>query len=94
MLSYVKCKTGGKPPSNAVEAGFDDGPSYHARGVVNNLTIPGKVGVRSVNDHRLVGACIPYGSAERRIRSFEVLTVDDPSALAYERCVGTCLLNS
>ena len=32
MLSYVKCKTGDKPPSNAVEAGFDDGPSYHAKG--------------------------------------------------------------
>jgi len=86
MLSYVKCKTGDKPPSNAVEAGFDDGPSYHARGVVNDLTIPGKVGVRSENDHRLVGACIPYGSAEHRVHSSEVLTVDDPSALTYERC--------
>lgn len=54
MLSYVKCKTGDKPPNNAVDGGFDDGPSYHATGVVNNLTIPGKVGVRSENDHLLV----------------------------------------
>lgn len=89
MLSYVKCKTGDKPPNNAVDGGFDDGPSYHATGVVNNLTIPGKVGVRSENDHLLVGACIPYGSAEHRIHSFEVLTVDDPSALTYVRCVRT-----
>ena len=89
MLSYVKCKTGDEPPNNAVEGGFDDGPSYHARGVVNNLTVPGKVGVRSENDHRLVGACIPYGSAEHRVHSFEVLTVDDPSALTYLRCVTT-----
>ena len=89
MLSYVKCKTGDEPPSNAVKAGFDDGPSYHARGVVNDLTIPGKARVRSENDHRLVGACIPYGSAEHRVDNFEVLTVDDPSALTYERCVRT-----
>lgn len=85
MLSYKKCKTGDKPPINAVEAGCDDGPSYHARGVVNDLTIPGKVGVKSENDRRLVGACIPYGTKEHRVHSFEVLTVDDPSALTYER---------
>ncbi|XP_015754265.1 PREDICTED: natterin-4-like [Acropora digitifera] len=86
MLSYVECKTGDKPPSNAVEAGFDDGPSYHARGLVEGLTVPGKVCVRSENDLHLVEACIPYGSAEHLVHSFEVLTVDDPSALTYERC--------
>ena len=98
MLSYKKCKTGDKPPINAVEAGFDDGPSYHARGVVNDLTIPGKVGVKSENDRRFVGACIPYGTKEHRVHSFEVLTVDDPSALTYERCVKThfveCIIQS
>ena len=86
MLSYVECTTGDKPPSNAVEAGFDGGPSNHARGLVEGLTVPGKVCVRSENDLRLVEACIPYGSEEHLVHSFEVLTVDDPSALTYERC--------
>ena len=87
MLSYVSCKTGDKPPDNAVEGGYDDGPSYHARGVVDELTIPGKVGVESDGNRRFVGACIPYGTEEHRIHSFEVLTVDDPSTLSYVRCV-------
>ena len=84
MPSYVKCITGDKPPKNAVQAGYDDGPSYHARGVVNGLTIPGKVGVRSEKDLHLVGACIPYGTKEHRVNSFEVLT-DDKSAFTYVR---------
>ena len=86
MLSYVSCITGDTPPNNAVEGGYDGGPSYHARGVVCGKTIPGKVGVSSEsNNLRLVGACIPYGSKENRIHSFEVLTVDDPSVLSYVR---------
>ena len=85
MLSYVKYKTGDKPPENAVEGGYDDGPSYHVRGEVKGKTIPGKVGVRSHTDRRFVGACIPYGVSEHRIHSFEVLTAD-PSELTYVRC--------
>ena len=82
MLSYVSCMTGDSPPKNAVKGGYDNGPSYHARGLVNGLTIPGKVGVKSENNLRFVGACIPYGSKENRVNSFEVLTVDDPSVLS------------
>lgn len=89
MLSYVSCKTGDNPPNNAVQAGYDNGPSYHARGVVNEFTIPGKVGVKSENSHRFVEARLPYGSKNHRISSFEVLTVDDPSELTYVRCVTT-----
>ena len=85
MLSYKSCKTGDTPPKNAVQGGYDDGPSYHARGEVCGKTIPGKVGVRSENNHRFVGACIPYGSKRHRINSFEVLTVDDPSEVSYAR---------
>lgn len=92
MLPYVSCQTGDKLPDNAVEGGYDDGPYYYAKGEVEGLTIPGKVGVKS--DGNLDSACIPYGGKEHRIHSFEVLTVDDPSTLSYVRCVRTRFLAS
>lgn len=85
MLSYVRCRTGDKPPSNAIQGGYHDGPFYHARGLVSGKTIPGVVGVRSEDDHRLDRACIPYGLRNHRISSFEVLTVDDQSKVSYLR---------
>lgn len=70
-FDYVRCSTGDYPPAHAVEGGYDGGPSYHARGIVNGKMIPGKVGT---SGSRMVGACIPYGNKENRIRDFEVLT--------------------
>ena len=92
QMPYVSCKTGDKLPDNAVEGGNDDGPYYYAKGKVDGLTIPGKVGVKS--NRNLDSACIPYGTEEHRIDSFEVLTVDDPSTLSYVRCVRTRFLAS
>lgn len=75
--SYVKCKTGNRPPKNAVQGGYDGGPSYHARGIVDGKIVPGKVGVTREHDGNLLGACIAYGGKEHRINNFEVLVIDD-----------------
>jgi len=72
-FDYVRCSAGDYPPANAVKGGFDGGPSYHARGIVNGKMIPGKVGTPGSGDC-MVGACIPYGNKENRIHDFEVLT--------------------
>lgn len=70
----ARCKTGDPPPENAVQGGFDGGPSYHARGEVKGTLVPGKVGVQGTSDKfYLKGACIPFGSREHRIDNFEVL---------------------
>lgn len=77
FLTY-RCKTGDLPPENAVQGGFDGGPSYHARGEVKGKLIPGKVGVQGTWDEfYLKGACIPYGSREHRINDFQVLVKAD-----------------
>ena len=73
-----RCKTGDRPPDNAVQGGFDGGPSYHARGEVRGKIIPGKAGVKEASDvFYLKGACIPYGSREHRIHDFQVLVMAD-----------------
>ena len=73
-----RCKTGDRPPDNAVQGGFDEGPSYHARGVVKGKLIPGKAGVQEKGgDFYLKGACFPYGSREHRIHDYEVLVMTD-----------------
>jgi len=72
-FDYVRCSTGDYPPAHAVKGGFDGGPSYHARGIVNGKMIPGKVGTRR-SGNPMIGACIPYGNKENRIHDFEVLT--------------------
>ena len=90
MLSYVSCMTGDALPKNAIKGGYDDGPSYHARALVSGKTIPGMVGVRSEENLRFVGACIPYGSKRHRINTFEVLTVYDPSEVSYVRYGTAC----
>ena len=81
LFAYVARSTGDSPPADAVQGGFDGGPSYHARGVVNGKRIPGKVGT---SGSRMVGACIPYGGKENRIHDFEVLT--SPCQVSYVRC--------
>lgn len=73
-----RCKTGDRPLDNAVQGGFDGGPSYHARGEVRGKIIPGKAGVKEAsNVFYLKGACIPYGSREHRIHEFQVLVMAD-----------------
>ena len=81
--TYVSCSTGDLPPPNAVQGGWDGGPSYHARGPVDGLTVPGKVGV-SDTGRSFVGACIPYASKENRVHTFEVLTFDGNTS--YVKC--------
>ncbi|XP_028417099.1 uncharacterized protein LOC114541356 [Dendronephthya gigantea] len=83
-VKHVPCSTGESLPENAVEGGYDNGPSYHGRGIVSEKTIPGKVGVDSPRNGRLKGACIPYGSKEHRVHTFEVLT--STSKTSYVRC--------
>lgn len=83
-VKYVPCSTGQSPPANAVEGGYDNGPSYHARGIVSGKIIPGKVGVDSPRNGSLKGACIPYGSKEHRVHTFEVLT--SAWKTSYVRC--------
>lgn len=82
--SYVRCKTGDKPPKNAIEGGYDGGPSYHAKGVVAGKMIPGKVGVDKEYDGNLKGACIAYGGKEHRIHDFEVLVLNDDEIIRVE----------
>ena len=73
-----RCKTGDRPPDNAVQGGLGGGPSYHARGEVKGKIIPGKACVQGTwDDFYLKGACIPYGSREHRIHDFQVLVMAD-----------------
>lgn len=73
-----RCQTGDRPPKNAVQGGFDGGPSYHARGEVRGKLIPGKAGVEGTStDFYLKGACFPYASREYRINNYEVLVEAD-----------------
>eukprot|EP00111_Clytia_hemisphaerica_P002027 TCONS_00005733-protein len=70
-LNYHEAKKGDKPPLNAIVGGYDGGNSYFAKGIVDDVTIPGKVGIDQ--NGKFVGACIPYGGKEHRIDTFWVL---------------------
>ena len=72
-----RCKAGDPLPDNAVQGGYEEGPSYHARGEVKCKLIPGKVGVKGDSSELLKRACIPHGSRERHIKNFEVLVKAD-----------------
>lgn len=75
--SHVESWKGDKPPKNAIEGGYNSGPTYHAKGKADGLEFPGKVEMKSEKNETVLGsAYIPYHK-EHRVDKFQVLVIDD-----------------